>query len=137
MNPSVAAISALAVLSVLLISLLVFFLLVLRKKHMELSRECGAETFVNFTSFERDGKLPYNWSKTALKKRKLSSPVQLSDFEAYIKDMSKDSAYKFSLQFEELKSVGLDLSHEAADLPGNRPKNRYTNILPCEKPRPL
>lgn len=24
-------------------------------------RECGAETFVNFASFERDGKLPYNW----------------------------------------------------------------------------
>ncbi|XP_058630358.1 receptor-type tyrosine-protein phosphatase O isoform X4 [Onychostoma macrolepis] len=109
MNPSVAAISALAVLSVLLISLLVLFLLVLRKKHMELSR-----------------------SKTALKKRKLTSPVQLSDFEAYIKDMSKDSAYKFSLQFEELKSVGLDLSHEAADLPVNRPKNRYTNILPYD-----
>ncbi|XP_073801992.1 receptor-type tyrosine-protein phosphatase O isoform X2 [Danio rerio] len=160
MNPSVAAISALAVLSVLLISLLVLFLLVLRKKHMELSRECGAETFVNFASFERDGKLPYNWrrslfafltllpsclwtdyllafyinpwSKTALKKRKLTSPVQLSDFEAYLKDMGKDSAYKFSLQFEELKSVGLDLSHEAADLPINRPKNRYTNILPYD-----
>uniref|UniRef100_A0A8C2GDU9 Protein tyrosine phosphatase receptor type O n=1 Tax=Cyprinus carpio TaxID=7962 RepID=A0A8C2GDU9_CYPCA len=129
MNPSVAAISALAVLSVLLIVLLVLFLLVLRKKHME---ECGAETFVNFASFERDGKLPYNWSKTALKKRKLTSPVQLSDFDAYIKDMSKDSAYKFSLQFEELKSVGLDLSHEAADLPVNRPKNRYTNILPYD-----
>lgn len=80
--------------------------------------------------------------------------------------MSKDSAYKFSLQFEvrlvshspvrvnrsnvtgnkchgcylsvlcwfiqELKSVGLDLTHDAADLPVNRPKNRYTNILPCE-----
>ncbi|XP_016431293.1 receptor-type tyrosine-protein phosphatase O-like [Sinocyclocheilus rhinocerous] len=160
MNPSVAAISALAVLSVLLIILLVLFLLVLRKKHMELSRECGAETFVNFASFERDGKLPYNWrrslfafltllpsclwtdyllafyinpwSKTALKKRKLTSPVQLSDFDAYIKDMSKDSAYKFSLQFEELKSIGLDLSHEAADLPVNRPKNRYTNILPYD-----
>jgi len=28
------------------------------------------------------------------------SPVQLDDFEAYLKDMSKDSAYKFSLQFE-------------------------------------
>lgn len=41
---------------------------------------------------------------------------------------------------QELKSVGLDLSHEAADLPVNRPKNRYTNILPCEwsawRPRP-
>ncbi|XP_055046652.1 receptor-type tyrosine-protein phosphatase O isoform X2 [Misgurnus anguillicaudatus] len=160
MNPSVAAISALAVLSVLLISLLVLFLLVLRKKHMELNRECAAETFVNFASFERDGKLPYNWrrslfafltllpsclwtdyllafyinpwSKTALKKRKLTSPVQLSDFETYIKDMSRDSAYKFSLQFEELKSVGLDLTHEAADMPINRPKNRYTNILPYD-----
>ena len=28
------------------------------------------------------------------------SPVQLDDFEAYLKDMSKDTAYKFSLQFE-------------------------------------
>ncbi|XP_024140158.1 receptor-type tyrosine-protein phosphatase O isoform X1 [Oryzias melastigma] len=160
MNPSVAAISALAVLSVLLVSLLLLFLLVLRKKHLQMSRECGAETFVNFPSFEREGKLPYNWrrslfafltllpsclwtdyllafyinpwSKTALKKRKLTSPVQLDDFEAYFKDMGKDSAYKFSLQFEELKSVGLDLSHDAADLPVNRPKNRYTNILPYD-----
>ncbi|XP_030005247.1 receptor-type tyrosine-protein phosphatase O isoform X2 [Sphaeramia orbicularis] len=132
MNPSVAAISALAILSILLISLLVLFLLVLRKKHLQMTRECGAETFVNFPSFERDGKLPYNWSKTALKKRKLTSPVQLDDFDAYFKEMSKDSAYKFSLQFEELKSVGLDLSHDAADLPVNRPKNRYTNILPYD-----
>ncbi|XP_060885221.1 receptor-type tyrosine-protein phosphatase O isoform X4 [Labrus mixtus] len=120
MNPSVAAISALAILSILLISLLVLFLLVLRKKHLQMTRECGAETFVNFASFERDGKLPYN------------CPVQLDDFDAYFKEMSKDSAYKFSLQFEELKSVGLDLSHDAADLPINRPKNRYTNILPYD-----
>ncbi|XP_070710130.1 receptor-type tyrosine-protein phosphatase O [Pempheris klunzingeri] len=160
MNPSVAAISALTVLSVLLIILLVLFLLILRKKHLQMTRECGAETFVNFASFERDGKLPYNWrrslfafltllpsclwtdyllafyinpwNKTALKKRKLTSPVQLDDFDAYFKEMSKDSAYKFSLQFEELKSVGLDLSHDAADLPINRPKNRYTNILPYD-----
>lgn len=34
--------------------------------------------------------------------------------------------------FQDLKSIGLDLSHDAADLPINRPKNRYTNILPCE-----
>lgn len=37
---------------------------------------------------------------------------------------------------KELKSVGLDLTHEAADLPINRPKNRYTNILPCEWHQP-
>lgn len=28
------------------------------------------------------------------------SPVQLDDFDSYIKDMAKDSDYKFSLQFE-------------------------------------
>ncbi|XP_026182736.1 receptor-type tyrosine-protein phosphatase O isoform X2 [Mastacembelus armatus] len=148
MNPSVAAISALAVLSFLLLSLLVLFLLVLRKKHLQMTRECGAETFVNFASFERDGKLPYNWRRSLFAFLTLlpsclwtdyllafyinPCPVQLDDFEAYFKDMSKDSAYKFSLQFEELKSVGLDLSHDAADLPVNRPKNRYTNILPYD-----
>ncbi|XP_074482061.1 receptor-type tyrosine-protein phosphatase O isoform X2 [Sebastes fasciatus] len=148
MNPSVAAISALAILSILLISLLVLFLLVLRKKHLQMTRECGAETFVNFASFERDGKLPYNWRRSLFAFLTLlpsclwtdyllafyinPCPVQLDDFDAYFKDMSKDSAYKFSLQFEELKSVGLDLSHDAADLPVNRPKNRYTNILPYD-----
>uniref|UniRef100_A0A8C5HJ97 protein-tyrosine-phosphatase n=1 Tax=Gouania willdenowi TaxID=441366 RepID=A0A8C5HJ97_GOUWI len=157
---NVAALWALAVLSFLLLSVLVLFLLILRKKHLQISRECGAETFVNFSSLERDGKLPYNWrrslfafltllpsclwtdyllafyinpwSKMALKKRKLSSPVQLNDFDVYFKEMSKDSAYKFSLQFEELRTVGLDISHDAADLPINRPKNRYTNILPYD-----
>ncbi|XP_060885218.1 receptor-type tyrosine-protein phosphatase O isoform X2 [Labrus mixtus] len=148
MNPSVAAISALAILSILLISLLVLFLLVLRKKHLQMTRECGAETFVNFASFERDGKLPYNWRRSLFAFLTLlpsclwtdyllafyinPCPVQLDDFDAYFKEMSKDSAYKFSLQFEELKSVGLDLSHDAADLPINRPKNRYTNILPYD-----
>ncbi|XP_028249927.1 receptor-type tyrosine-protein phosphatase O isoform X2 [Parambassis ranga] len=148
MNPSIAAISALAVLSILLISLLVLFLLVLRKKHLQMTRECGAETFVNFASFERDGKLPYNWRRSLFAFLTLlpsclwtdyllafyinPCPVQLDDFDAYFKEMSKDSAYKFSLQFEELKSVGLDLSHDAADLPINRPKNRYTNILPYD-----
>ncbi|KTG04162.1 hypothetical protein cypCar_00016660 [Cyprinus carpio] len=125
MNPSVAAISALAVLSVLLIVLLVLFLLVLRKKHMELSRRRSLFAFLTL--------LPSClWTDYLLAFYINPCPVQLSDFDAYIKDMSKDSAYKFSLQFEELKSVGLDLSHEAADLPVNRPKNRYTNILPYD-----
>nr|XP_013803303.1 PREDICTED: receptor-type tyrosine-protein phosphatase O isoform X3 [Apteryx mantelli mantelli] len=62
----------------------------------------------------------------------MASPVQLDDFDGYIKDMAKDSDYKFSLQFEELKLIGLDIPHFAADLPMNRCKNRYTNILPYD-----
>ncbi|EMP35052.1 Receptor-type tyrosine-protein phosphatase O, partial [Chelonia mydas] len=120
MNPNIVVISVLAILSILLIGLLLVTLVVLRRKHLQMARECGAGTFVNFASLERDGKLPYN------------CPVQLDDFDGYIKDMAKDSDYKFSLQFEELKLIGLDIPHFAADLPMNRCKNRYTNILPYD-----
>ncbi|XP_070610376.1 receptor-type tyrosine-protein phosphatase O isoform X1 [Erythrolamprus reginae] len=160
MNPNLVVISILAILSILLIGLLLVTLVVLRRKHLQMARECGAGTFVNFASLERDGKLPYNWrrsvfafltllpsclwtdyllafyinpwSKNGLKKRKLTNPVQLDDFDSYVKDMAKDSDYKFSLQFEELKLIGLETPHFAADLPMNRSKNRYTNILPYD-----
>ncbi|XP_018107293.1 receptor-type tyrosine-protein phosphatase O isoform X2 [Xenopus laevis] len=132
LNPNVVVISVLALLSILLIALLLLMLIVLRRKHLQTSRDCGAGTFVNFATLEKDGKLPYNWNKTGLKKRKLTNPVQLDDFDSYIKEMSKDSDYRFSLQFEELKMVGLDIPHFAANLPSNRGKNRYTNILPYD-----
>ncbi|KAM9293956.1 receptor-type tyrosine-protein phosphatase O [Gastrophryne carolinensis] len=160
MNPNVVVISLLAVLSILLIALLLVTLVVLRRKHLQMSRECGAGTFVNFATLERDAKLPYNWrrsifafltllpsclwtdyllafyinpwNKNGFKKRKLTNPVQLDDFDSYMADMCKDSDYKFSLQFEELKMIGLDIPHCAADLPANRCKNRYTNILPYD-----
>ncbi|XP_018430842.1 PREDICTED: receptor-type tyrosine-protein phosphatase O [Nanorana parkeri] len=61
MNPNVVVISLLSVLSILLIGLLLVTLLVLRRKHLQMTRECGAGTFVNFATLERDGKLPYNW----------------------------------------------------------------------------
>ncbi|XP_069819620.1 receptor-type tyrosine-protein phosphatase O isoform X3 [Dendropsophus ebraccatus] len=160
LNPNVVVISLLAILSILLIGLLLATLIVLRRKHLQMSRECGAGTFINFATLERDGKLPYNWrrsifafltllpsclwtdyllafyinpwSKNGFKKRKLTNPVQLDDFDSYIMEMAKDSDYKFSLQFEELKMIGLDIPHCAADLPANRCKNRYTNILPYD-----
>ncbi|XP_063785523.1 receptor-type tyrosine-protein phosphatase O isoform X2 [Pseudophryne corroboree] len=159
-NPNVVVISLLAILSILLIGLLLATLIILRRKHLQMSRECGAGTFVNFATLERDGKLPYNWrrsifafltllpsclwtdyllafyinpwNKNGFKKRKLTNPVQLDDFDSYIMEMAKDSDYKFSLQFEELKMIGLDIPHSAADLPANRCKNRYTNILPYD-----
>ncbi|XP_067915086.1 receptor-type tyrosine-protein phosphatase O isoform X2 [Heterodontus francisci] len=131
-NSNMVVISALAILSILLIGLLLITLFVLRRKHLQHARNCGAGIFVNFATLERDGKLPFNWNKYALKKRKLANPVQLDDFELYLKDMGRDSDYKFSLQFEDLKLVGQDISHDAAELPVNRCKNRYTNILPYD-----
>uniref|UniRef100_H0WZR6 protein-tyrosine-phosphatase n=1 Tax=Otolemur garnettii TaxID=30611 RepID=H0WZR6_OTOGA len=161
MNPNVVVISVLAILSTLLIGLLLVTLIILRKKHLQMARECGAGTFVNFASLERDGKLPYNWrrsifafltllpsclwtdyllafyinpwSKNGLKKRKLTNPLRaLSLFSLFISVFLSSANYPFNLSFQELKLIGLDIPHFAADLPLNRCKNRYTNILPYD-----
>jgi len=44
MNPGVASIAALTVLSLLLLGLLVLMLLVLRKKHLQMTRYCTSIT---------------------------------------------------------------------------------------------
>ncbi|XP_068211169.1 tyrosine-protein phosphatase 10D-like isoform X2 [Palaemon carinicauda] len=62
----------------------------------------------------------------------ISRPVKLQDFEAHIRFMSADSEYHFSEEYEALKYVGHDLPRTAADLAVNRPKNRFTNILPYD-----
>lgn len=49
--------------------------------------------------------------------------------------MAADSEYHFSEEYEALKHVGHDLQRTAADLPVNRPKNRFTNILPYDHSR--
>ena len=49
--------------------------------------------------------------------------------------MSADSDFRFSEEYEELKHVGRDQLCTAADLPVNRPKNRFTNILPYDHSR--
>lgn len=49
--------------------------------------------------------------------------------------MSADSDFRFAEEFEELKHVGRDQPCTAADLPCNRPKNRFTNILPYDHSR--
>ncbi|CAK8684510.1 unnamed protein product [Clavelina lepadiformis] len=51
-----------------------------------------------------------------------------------MRDMRADSDFKFSEEYEELKTVGRDQSTNASLLPENRGKNRFTNILPCQSP---
>ncbi|CAG7729269.1 unnamed protein product [Allacma fusca] len=64
-----------------------------------------------------------------------SRPVKLKDFTEHYRLMSADSDFRFSEEFEELKRVGRDQLCSAADLPVNRPKNRFTNILPYDQSR--
>lgn len=62
-------------------------------------------------------------------------PVKLKDFGEHYRQMSADSDFRFSEEFEELKRVGREQLCGAADLPVNRPKNRFTNILPYDHSR--
>lgn len=49
--------------------------------------------------------------------------------------MSADSEYHFSEEYEALSHVGCDLQRNAAYMSVNRPKNRFTNILPYDHSR--
>ncbi|XP_053210085.1 LOW QUALITY PROTEIN: tyrosine-protein phosphatase 10D-like [Panonychus citri] len=64
-----------------------------------------------------------------------SRPIKLKDFSEHYRLMSADSDFRFSEEFELLKHVGRDKPCTAADLPVNRPKNRFTNILPYDHSR--
>ena len=62
-------------------------------------------------------------------------PIKLCNFGEHFRIMSADSDFRFSEEFELLKHVGRDKPCNAADLPVNRPKNRFTNILPYDHSR--
>ncbi|XP_064538803.1 tyrosine-protein phosphatase 10D isoform X1 [Drosophila montana] len=62
-------------------------------------------------------------------------PIHVKDFAEHYRLMSADSDFRFSEEFEELKHVGRDQACSFADLPCNRPKNRFTNILPYDHSR--
>ncbi|XP_023243827.1 tyrosine-protein phosphatase 10D-like [Centruroides sculpturatus] len=62
-------------------------------------------------------------------------PIKLKDFLDHYNIMSADSDFRFSEEFELLKHVGREKLCAAADLPVNRPKNRFTNILPYDHSR--
>lgn len=64
-----------------------------------------------------------------------SRPIKLKDFTDHYRYLSADSDFRFSEEFELLKHVGRDKPCTAADLPVNRPKNRFTNILPYDHSR--
>ncbi|XP_017783937.1 PREDICTED: tyrosine-protein phosphatase 10D [Nicrophorus vespilloides] len=64
-----------------------------------------------------------------------SRPIHIENFANHYRIMSADSDFRFSEEFEELKHVGSDQPCSFADLPCNRPKNRFTNILPYDHSR--
>uniref|UniRef100_A0A0R3S234 Protein-tyrosine-phosphatase n=1 Tax=Elaeophora elaphi TaxID=1147741 RepID=A0A0R3S234_9BILA len=64
-----------------------------------------------------------------------SRPVLIHNFAEHVRLMSADSDFRFSEEYEDLKSIGHGQTCIAADLTVNRAKNRFTNILPYDHSR--
>ncbi|XP_071494181.1 tyrosine-protein phosphatase 10D-like [Diadema antillarum] len=72
---------------------------------------------------------------SSMHKKSYSKPILLNNFESHYNRMKADSEYRFTEEYEELRNVGKDQSIVAATQVMNRPKNRFTNILPYEHSR--
>ncbi|KAM9299405.1 receptor-type tyrosine-protein phosphatase H [Gastrophryne carolinensis] len=56
-------------------------------------------------------------------------------FRQHYKNKHADSDFGFAEEYQELSSVGTSQSKKAAELPENRAKNRFTNVLPYDHSR--
>ncbi|NXB12966.1 PTPRJ phosphatase, partial [Cnemophilus loriae] len=61
-----------------------------------------------------------------------SKMIKVENFESYFKKQQADSSCGFAEEYEELKSAGVHQPKFAAELPENRGKNRYNNVLPYD-----
>ncbi|GMT15485.1 hypothetical protein PFISCL1PPCAC_6782, partial [Pristionchus fissidentatus] len=64
-----------------------------------------------------------------------SRPVPMDRFAEHVRLMSADSDFRFAEEYELFRCVGNGPSSNAAELPENRAKNRFTNILPFDHSR--
>ncbi|XP_019729535.1 receptor-type tyrosine-protein phosphatase beta isoform X4 [Hippocampus comes] len=69
------------------------------------------------------------------KRRHMTSPINVADFERHYNKLQADAHFLLSEQYESLKDVGRNQTSDAALLPENRGKNRYNNILPYDSTR--
>ncbi|XP_016085817.1 receptor-type tyrosine-protein phosphatase eta-like [Sinocyclocheilus grahami] len=66
---------------------------------------------------------------------KINVALRIEDYEEYFKQKHADSNCGFAEEYEELKTVGTAQSKNTALAIENKPKNRYSNVLPYDASR--
>ncbi|XP_062973251.1 receptor-type tyrosine-protein phosphatase eta [Elgaria multicarinata webbii] len=61
-----------------------------------------------------------------------SKLLKVENFESYFKKQKADSNCGFAEEYEDLRPVGANQPKFAAELPDNKGKNRYNNVLPYD-----
>uniref|UniRef100_G1K895 Receptor-type tyrosine-protein phosphatase eta n=1 Tax=Anolis carolinensis TaxID=28377 RepID=G1K895_ANOCA len=61
-----------------------------------------------------------------------SKLIKVEHFESYFKKQKADSNCGFAEEYEDLRPVGVNQPKFAAELPDNKGKNRYNNVLPYD-----
>lgn len=71
-------------------------------------------------------------TKRILKGRK---PIPIDELSRELKLLEADSGYELSREYLEVQDISSvsNATCTVAELPDNRPKNRYCDILPCTK----
>ncbi|XP_070189417.1 tyrosine-protein phosphatase 10D-like [Littorina saxatilis] len=119
----VPAVVSVVVILIIVVVVVVVFIVIRKRRPKRATKYSGAPTSGGRHSFE----------SSPLKN--FSRPVRLSDFPEHVRKMGADSDFKYAEEYEDLKEVGRDQTCYAAELPANRPKNRFTNILPYDHSR--
>ncbi|XP_070538207.1 receptor-type tyrosine-protein phosphatase beta-like isoform X2 [Ptychodera flava] len=73
--------------------------------------------------------------KSESKSSNLARPVRISNFADHYRLMAADSDYKFQEEYDDLRPVGTNFSTRIGEMADNKPKNRYSNILPYDHTR--
>lgn len=150
LNQNSITIAVIAVLAVLLVIIVVIAIVLYKRRNSNQNDDFG-DTEVSdctlLTSLKRTsscskscygrGALGTADSSVVLKSltKAMARPVHVKDFIAWVTRSQADSDFRFAEEFESIRDVGRDQSHEASDIPENRGKNRYVNVLAYDRTR--
>ncbi|KAM3923275.1 receptor-type tyrosine-protein phosphatase H isoform 2-T2 [Leptodactylus fuscus] len=80
------------------------------------------------------GKDPDQYIPTTLKRKRFHT-IPRDKFSQHYASKHSDSDFGFAEEYQELSSVGTTQAKRSAEMPENRAKNRFTNVLPYDHSR--